>query len=104
MSRPIFCGFVQSSPLAGCRLLLGIGGIAALVIGLGVHQLGENLARMAGRIRMVGVLAGLLLCALLAAIAAVDVLVVVQVVVLVFVGVLGRHGGSVEVSVSGRGE
>lgn len=80
-------GFLQRD----CASLLLAGNGHLLVVRLGVHQFGEDFARMSGRIVVVGVLAGFPLRTLLATIAAVHVFVMVEVVVLVFVGVLGGH-------------
>jgi len=64
-----------------------------LVVVVGVHQLGQNLAGMTGGIEVVGVLIGLPLVALLAAVSREDVLVMVEVVVLVLIEVgLGHNG------------
>lgn len=87
--------FFVSVAIAALLLADDAARLDALVVGLRVHQFGENLARVAGRIGVVGVLAGLLLRALLAAVPAKDVLVMVEVVVLVLVGVLGGHDGFV---------
>lgn len=51
----------------------------------GVHEFGDDLSGMAGRVEMVCVYAGLLLGALLAAVTGEDVFVVFEVVVVIFV-------------------
>lgn len=58
---------------------------------LGVAQFRDDFAGMAARVKMVGVLAGLLLGALLATMPAVDVLVVFEIVMLVLVKMTFRH-------------
>lgn len=59
-------------------------GVVLLVV-LSVHELGDDLSGMAGRVEVVSVLVDLLLGALLAAVSGEDVLVVVEVVVVVLV-------------------
>lgn len=60
-------------------------GVVGLLVVLRVHQLGDDLSGMSGRVEVVGVLVDLLLGALLAAVSREDVLVVVEVVVVVLV-------------------
>jgi len=68
-----------------------------LLVVVGVHQLGENLAGMARGVEVVGVLGGLLLGALFAAVAGENVLVMVEVVVLVLIiKVRLGHSGDLE--------
>lgn len=59
--------------------------VVRLLVVLCVHELGDDLSGMAGRVEVVGVLVDLLLGALLAAVSGEDVLVVVEVVVVVLV-------------------
>lgn len=67
--------------------------VALLRVGLGVLQLGHDLARVAAGVEVVRVVARLLLGPSLAGVARVDQLVLVEVVVLVLVEVGLGHGG-----------
>lgn len=86
-----------SSPTAHLALLggRGRGHVGLLGVGLGVLQLGQDLARVAAGVEVVGVLARLLLGTSLAGVARVDQLVLVEVVVLVLVEVGLGHVGEV---------
>lgn len=61
------------------------------LIVLRVHQLGEDLSRVAGGIKVVGMIAGLLLGSLLAAVTTEDVLVVIEIVVFILIELRLRH-------------
>lgn len=65
--------------------------VCFLVVVLRVHQLGENLSRVAGGIKVVGMIAGFLLGSLLAAVTTEDVLVVIEVVVFILIEFRLRH-------------
>lgn len=61
------------------------------LIVLRVHQLGEDLSRVAGGIKVVGMIAGFLLGSLLAAVTTEDVLVVIEIVVVILIELRLRH-------------
>lgn len=61
------------------------------LIVLRVHQLGEDLSRVAGGIKVVGMIAGLLFGSLLAAVTTEDVLVVIEIVVIILIELRLRH-------------
>lgn len=61
------------------------------LIVLRVHQLCEDLSRVAGGIKVVGMIAGLLLGSLLAAVTTEDVLVVIEIVVIILIELRLRH-------------
>jgi hypothetical protein len=83
-------GCVLISLLLGLAARLLLDGLALLVV-LGVLQLGHNFARVSGRVEVVGVLARLLFAPLLARVSGVDVLFELVVVVLVRVNVVLGH-------------
>lgn len=65
--------------------------VCFLVIVLRIHQLGEDLSRMTGRIKVVCMIASFLLGALFASVSAEDVFVMIEIVVLILIKLRLRH-------------
>lgn len=65
--------------------------VCFLVIVLRIHQLGEDLSGMTGRIKVVCMIASFLLGALFASVSAEDVFVMIEIVVLILIKLRLRH-------------